>query len=532
MKFNFLYKIKIQIQMKLKHKIFTSAFVAFALAGVFVSCEDDCTDCECNMQVNDVITTSDATEKPVDAIKFDETIIIRGTGLRSVVRATAVGLDDSGKEVESQLEINPTLVTDKAIILKYGNITVRSTTAIRLYSSSCSQPYTYNIDGYPQIIVNGFYNEFTHNEEELRVAGKYFYGEPNSELIVKFYNEDGELIQGTIIADKSSTTELFVKVPEGTADASNVVFVNGAGETVSKCKLRDRGGMFLNFDDLVASDYHGNINPDGSWKDDAVDDAVKDKYAAFLPESLDGNYTVLSNYGWWDEPNMIYYNAKNSGRENAQENLLGDNAASFDAASSKLLLKFEVYVPKEHALAAWFQVWFSAYGSEDDPTIYGLKKTAKSYLTNEYLLKENPKALPNAYWVPVHANTIKEGTTPVVDEVADGFYTNGWRTVAVPLNSEYFKFAGSSYGAFPYVGANSEGVLQARDFFNFVMRASGDNDSQPIQSNYNELIGEDGTDFFVAVDNFRIVKDDENGLIAGDYGTGAPYVKRDYFPSR
>jgi len=40
-------------------------------------------------------------------------------------------------------------------------------------------------------------------------------------------------------------------------------------------------------------------------------------------------------------------------------------------------------------------------------------------------------------------------------------------------------------------------------------------------------------EFFIAFDNFRIVKDDGSGLIPGLYGTGTtmglPSVKRDFF---
>lgn len=191
--------------MNLKHKFFSVALASMiCMGGFFASCEDDCADCDCNMVLTDVISPTDATESPLSVVKFDNAIILRGENLGNANRVVLVDEKDN----EIALELKPAFVTNRAVIVKLDDIQVEKTVAIRIYSRSCGANYAeIKIDGYPAPVINGFYNEFTPDGGELRIAGNYYYGD----VKVTFDLTNGEKKE----VDVNSNTSKVINVTVG-----------------------------------------------------------------------------------------------------------------------------------------------------------------------------------------------------------------------------------------------------------------------------------------------------------------------------
>jgi len=478
------------------------------------------------MVVTDVISPTDASESPLTAVKFDNAIILRGENLANANRVVLV--DEAGNEIA--MEVKPAFVTDRAIIVKLDDITVEKTVAIRIYSKTCGANYAeLKIDGYPAPVINGFYNEFTPDGGELRIAGNYYYGD----VKVTFDLENGE--KKEVGVTSNTAKELSVTVPAGVAEGSLVTVTTTAGSVTSKVKLRDRSQIFLNFDDLdiPAEGWTGALDPTTGQYNAGVSGYT-------LPEGCDGKFGALvQGHSWnWKTTNTMAYEQSarsKDGKEghdqwNKTKCLLdlntkwNGNNIDYKYDSNDYLLKFEVYVPENMPLKNWFDLAFYQYGSEYNSE--GDFYNGGGFAPWDYMKLGDASALPAArlvlgdFDVKFKDNDAVYSYPTGIPGHEKGFYTSGWRTVAIPLTSEYFQFAPSdkSIGTSIKEGKSS-GVLAAKEFFN--MWISPEPNGMP----QNE--------FFIAFDNFRIVKDDGNGLIPGVWGTGTTNgvesCVRDYF---
>lgn len=501
--------------MKSRNKLITAAIIAMMSSAMFTSCEDECVDCKNNMRVDAVYSTSDATQTPVKAVKFDDAIIIYGDGLSSVNRVSVYQGD-----VEKFLTLNPTNVTNSAIIVKLEDIETESIDGIKLYSrTNPDQPFVYEIKGYPDPIVNAFYCEFVPNGQVLKIGGNYLYGEPNSTLTAVTYDADGNTINAEVKSSDGKVMEIVL--PAGTADGSVVTVTSASGSSVtSKCKIRDKSQVFLNFDDLTnqlgrrgaidyeTKEYNSNIKP--------TFNGVKN-----IPV-ISGNFAALANHsGWdWQDWNTLSFDMASTNREGWDENKnlldLTNSSPEYNYENNDYLLKFEVYVPEEKPLTEEFIIAFSEYGADSgDGTHYN----GETFYCWNYLAGGDPDALPNGnlafapYTVKISQEPNDKGMPN--REPSKGFTTNGWRTVAIPLTKDYFHYAAMISGMWNVPGGcSSEGKLEAKDFANMWIFPN------PNSGNYTDGSSVNTSDYFIAFDNFRIEKGTGCGLVLGQYGTG------------
>ncbi|HOI27423.1 MAG TPA: glycan-binding surface protein [Paludibacteraceae bacterium] len=510
--------------MSLKHKLFSVTLASMIVMGGFLaSCEDECVDCDCNMVVSDVISPEDANETSLQVVNFDKAIIIRGENLSKANRVVVV--DEAGNE--SPIELKPAFVTDRAIIVKLEGITAEKINAIRIYSKSCGANFVeYKIDGYPLPVVNGFYCEFVPDGGELQIAGNYFYGEVKVRFDVK---EGDQIVQKEVTAKEGSTSKILkVTVPEGTSDGSMVTVITGAGSTTSKAKLRDRSQIFLDFDNIMPSGYSGALDPaTGTYKAGVT--------GIELPTGCDGKFGALvDGHSWsWSTTNTLAFEHANCVPEWGEDKCLLDLSTTLGQIDYKYdandyLLKFEVYVPADMPLKNWFDLAFYQYGSEDNSD--GDFYNGGGFAPWEYMDGKSTASLPAARIVlgdftvtfegGDQLNSVPKGIMKGQSDATVGFSTSGWRTIAIPLTSEFFQFSPQAKSIETSITeGKSMGSLSAKDFFN--MWISPESNGMPQDK------------YFVAFDNFRIVKDDGSGLIPGLYGTGttdgSPSSKRDLF---
>lgn len=506
--------------MNLKHKFFSVALASMiCMGGFLVSCEDDCVDCDCNMVITDVISPTDASESPLTAVKFDNAIILRGENLANANRVVLV--DEAGNEIA--MEVKPAFVTDRAIIVKLDDITVEKTVAIRIYSKTCGANYAeLKIDGYPAPVINGFYNEFTPDGGELRIAGNYYYGD----VKVTFDLENGE--KKEVGVTSNTAKELSVTVPAGVAEGSLVTVTTTAGSVTSKVKLRDRSQIFLDFDNIMPSGYSGALDPaTGTYKAGVT--------GIELPTGCDGKFGALvDGHSWsWSTTNTLAFEHANCVPEWGEDKCLLDLSTTLGQIDYKYdandyLLKFEVYVPADMPLKNWFDLAFYQYGSEDNSD--GDFYNGGGFAPWDYMDGKSTASLPAARIVlgdftvtfegGDQLNSVPKGIMKGQSDATVGFSTSGWRTIAIPLTSEFFQFSPQAKSIETSITeGKSMGSLSAKDFFN--MWISPESNGMPQDK------------YFVAFDNFRIVKDDGSGLIPGLYGTGttdgSPSSKRDLF---
>ena len=86
------------------------------------------------------------------------------------------------------------------------------------------------------------------------------------------------MIEGIESQVSENGTVLTCKVPEGVANSRPIKVRTSLGDEVtSKFLFRDRRNIFLDFDELQASDHSGSINTTTSdvlnWKDDYIGDS-------------------------------------------------------------------------------------------------------------------------------------------------------------------------------------------------------------------------------------------------------------------
>lgn len=476
------------------------------------------------------IVLFDDTDSILTVLMSKQKIVVNGKNLRKVEKVFLI--EKNGEE--EKLLFDSTFVAENFMILDLPEMD-ENVVGLRFSSKKDSVSVIYNITSvaFADPMIKGFYCEFVPNGGSLHIKGDNFMGEPNKTLKVYFYDKYRDTTVGKIT--RNTMTDIYVRVPVDAADGTFVTVQTSKASVTSKVKLRDRSQVFLDFDDLDI--------PAGGWTG-ALDPTTGEYNAGVsgyaLPEGCDGKFGALvQGHSWsWKTTNTMAYEQSarsKDGKEghdqwNKTKCLLdlntkwNGNNIDYKYDSNDYLLKFEVYVPEDMPLKNWFDLAFYQYGSEDNSE--GDFYNGGGFAPWDYMKLGDASALPAArlvlgdFDVKFKDNDAVYSYPTGIPGHEKGFYTSGWRTVAIPLTSEYFQFAPSdkSIGTSIKEGKSS-GVLAAKEFFN--MWISPEPNGMP----QNE--------FFIAFDNFRIVKDDGNGLIPGVWGTGTTNgvesCVRDYF---
>lgn len=530
--------------MRIKYGFFASvASLALGLAGFFSSCEDKCVGCQCDSFVVDYVVNADSMDAPLSQLDAKTTVVIVGSGLST---ANGVYLVDADN-VPYSVYLNPTFVTDNAIVvtLDCAANNVRTERLLVTSSTGCER-FVELAKPVPAPSIKMFYSEFVPDGDTLRIAGNAFLSVPGDELKVYFYDKDDNKISANYQITHDNC-ELLVVVPQGVADSKPVTISNKFGECTSSMLFRDSRNIFLDFDKTYArkTDEKGVSMVYGSIDSFAYDWCPEVKGAADytiyedMLEKMGGFPAPCSNYyqaitstgmGYnFTERDMIYYTPFSS--QVPKVNFLGDFAGE---DLENLVLKFEVYVPSQIPLAAWFYIVFTAYGSEDEgancKAAYNHGNCAffsrdlthvERFDEETYTCNVRGAGVPAA-WLNMASFAVddsKENPTIVLDKPFDT--GNRWMTVAIPLKSSVFRYDPKSYSLTTNDNFISCGHLEKdRDFGNFFIHTDAGGSQNEVEASKHLQ-----NKFFVAFDNFRIVPEDGGGVRFTKYFGASPASK-------
>ncbi len=511
--------------MKVKYGFLASVA---ALTAFFSSCEDKCVNCNCDAFQVDYVDNVDSTGVALNELSAGTTVIIHGSGLSTTTGVFLVNGND-----RYAVDFNPNFVTDEAVIvtLKSDADNLRTEQLLLQNAGGCER-YIDLAKPVPAPSIKMFRSEFVPEGGTLRIAGNAFLSVGGDELEVFFYGEDGELIKAEYDV-KNDGKELLVKVPAGVADSKPVLVRNQFGECESPMLFRDKRNVFLDFDNVLASDLHGALDTFSyDWNDFVKSSSKFDKFEAMksamggMPEGCDGYYAAITTpteFGF-NTDEMIYFTPYSQGME--EKSLMGEFE---DMDLDKMVLKFEVLIPKEIPLAQWFYIVFSAYGAEDDLCNDKYKKPVNcGYFSRDMtdLNSWNEEAQTcegkgdgtAGAWLNMVTLSVDESDSPSAT-VKDPFHTNGeWMTIAVPLTSSYFRYNISKYNLVTNANFVSCGQLTKRDMYNMLFHAEGSGGQAATTPEF-------GGKFFVAIDNFRVVPDDNGGVRFTKYYGATPASK-------
>lgn len=493
------------------------ASVAALTAAAFTSCEDKLASTNCDAFRVDYVDNVDSIDTKLAELSSGATVIIHGSGLST---ATGVFLVD-GKENEYAVDLNPTFKTDEALIVTLNSeADIIRTEKLLIKSAGGCDLYVDLAKPVPAPSIKQFRSEFVPDGGTLRIAGNAFLSVGGDELEVYFFDKDDNKIKAEYTV-KNDNKELYVTVPEGVADSKPVYIKNQFGECTSSMLFRDRRNVWLDFDNVIASDLHGILDTFSIDKfNPALPEAAMPKFEAMkaamggkFPEGCDGYYAAISTpttYAFTTEE-LIYFTPYSQGMD--EKSLKGEFAGE---DLSNLVLKFEVCVPKEVPLAQWFYMVFSAYGSEDAlckktykiPNHCGFFSRDLTNLDNwdEESMSCDGKAdgTPGG-WLNM-ANLSVDESAGSLTGIKEAFHTDGeWLTVAVPLTNDNFKFNISKYNMVTDPRFVSCAKLSDREMYNFLLHAE-------CGGKQAEETPDFGGRFFVAFDNFRIVPEDKGGV--------------------
>lgn len=514
--------------MKLKYGFFAASVAAFG--ALLSSCEDKCVSCNCDAFQVDYIDNVDSTGVALNELSAGATVIIHGSGLSTSTGVFLVNGDDW-----YPVELNPTFVTDEAIVVTLNSDAdiLRTEQLVVRNAGGCDR-YVDIAKPVPSPSIKMFRSEFVPEGGKLRIAGNAFLSVGDDKLKVYFFDENDNEIEATYEV-KNDNKELIVDVPAGVADSKPVKLVNQFGECYSPMLFRDKRNVFLDFDNTLASDLHGALDTFSTdWNDFVKSSSKFDKFEAMksamggMPEGCDGYYAAITTpteFGF-NTDEMVYFTPYSQGME--EKSLLGEWENEMDL--EKMVLKFEILIPKEVPLAQWFYIVFSAYGSEDDLCTEKYKKPVNcGYfsrdITNLNSWNEEAQTCEGkgdgtaGAWLNMPTLSVDESADSPSGSVKDPFHTDGeWMTVAVPLTSAQFRYNISKYNLVTVEALKSCGQLTKRDMYNMLFHAEGSGGQDKTTPQF-------GGKFFMAVDNFRIVPDDKGGVRFTKYYGATPASK-------
>lgn len=558
--------------MKLQNK-FLSATMAFpiALGGLMVSCEDTCNTCNCDNFKIEYIASADSIDKPLGELYANQTVVIKGTGLSATKEVYLIGL----KGTPYSVTLNPAYVTENNVIVTLeSGADLVSTDRILLKSVSGCQAFFNITKPVASPSIKMFYSEFVPDGGVLRVAGNAFLSTPSDPLNVWFERVD---IQGTPTGEKfplaanqykvtHNETELLITVPAGLGENLKLAVSNSHGTVYSSMLFRDTRNVFMNFDtdESNAGDESGSLQQylAGScetlkWRESlyagkATDlDAIMTTIGGQFPEGCSGLYSALT----FSDQNctmsndaLINYDPYTLFPDKPKKNLMGPWE---NQDLEGLVLKFEMYVPKTLPWYSHAYIVFTPWGSRDQVKIaefWGIKKKdapagrfGRDYTSNDFfglsgegdsyekITDENEVLIgidckksvgcPAAWFHPGKYNIDYDGGKA---SVVEGFSTDGWMTVAIPLTSGdagYFRFnpleknISTDYKVGKHCGPLDKEFMYTF-FFHF------DDTSSAQKKGYGSQ------NVFLALDNFRIVPEDNGGArfsVADGITSGSKY---------
>ena len=515
----------------MKKYIFLTASAIAAMAG-FTACDDD-TDCgcDCNPPVIKRMEALDAPGVPLDHVEGGQYVAILGENLGDVV---AVKFGDQSADLKPAFRSDNTLVFQVPV--------VSSSSTGRLITKSCQKGFEKQVLGVTvgAPTISMIYNEFPADGEYLKLRGKNYVG---TALQVQFNAGTADSINVDVVeTDIQSQTELWVKVPAGTKERSQVKIINTAEgkDGYAPGLLRDTRNILVDFENnLTGVMSTGSIAKasDGSYSVDNDDSKFSADRKSLIEKEGNLNYTskkgAKNQYGvfydtnWqavlfaqnWDESqeelSMLEHSVFGPFLKDVQTN---------PASLANYVVKFEVNVPKEH------------------PTN---QLVVTLGFTNQY---ETGLGASRQYAAVLQASPISwnmsggdEGWK--ISSAAD-FTTDGWMTVAVPFDefkwnlearnyitsaqnltsgslveSDYAMF-GDEVNQLPYYAYKTNGTTALTDEDKLGDIWGG----LTIQVNpYDGSANSDNdAKMIFAIDNIRIVPNDGNGAVYPKLKWGTP----------
>ncbi|MCQ2209908.1 MAG: glycan-binding surface protein [Paludibacteraceae bacterium] len=264
---------------------------------------------------------------------------------------------------------------------------------------------------------------------------------------------------GDLVAEIVAQNDTMVKVivPEGTKEG-RIKVKSANGHSLSKFFFRDGRNIIVNFDKYLAT--WGGYSPmeeDGTLITGTLE--MGDSITPFpnnakLPEPCSGNYGFLygkySNAWSMNQSVWIQYVANPVEGGRGPISVAGKVFEKYDL--EELALRFEVYVPQEVAYKGIrTEIFFGPINAAD--------KHGRDYS-------------PIYFWKP-YENT------------SDGFYTDAWTTVTIPLT----EFCHNTSSDEPVAGYDYKNSLKQATNFSFLLFGQPEGEPQ----------------IFMCVDNFRIV---------------------------
>lgn len=393
---------------------------------VLVSCEDDTDDML--PPVIHMIRTNVPEEGdiPIDDGGLGQTIVIVGDHFQTLKKIYIN---------ELLTDFLPTFVTRTHIVITIDDETPTiatdpdATNTIRLVNAAGETTRDFNILPPPPLVYS-ICKEFAQPGDSLTIEGLYFY-------FVEEVAFPGEIISTEFVSSADGRT-IRVKVPEGITEAGTVEVITRAGSDnpLPLYRFNDREGMFCDFDDI------NTFAPGDGDPPEVVNE----------PDPVDGYYVKMQKFNipapmWWDGDNTLnlFFDVEEFNHEAADP--------------SEFSLKFE-FNTAVSIKSGWFEMRIYEQGEE-------------GYFYR--FMPWNTPSNPEEYW--------NIGTR-------HDFYTDGWKTMIVPLNLFREKPENNPDGD------TMTSVSELKDMNRFVMAFQ--NHMPPMAEPISEL--------HLWFDNFRIVR--------------------------
>lgn len=546
--------------MKLKNKFIAASFaLPMALGSMLVSCEDSCNNCNCESYTLTSVCDADSVNTPLRELYSEETVVIRGTGL-SMTREVYLQGEDG---VLYSVALNPAMISDNTIIITMDSeANLKTTTKLVLVSNGgCKLEYAIS-KPVPAPSMTTFYSEFVPDGDTCRVLGKALISDTlaNDILSVWFQRDGGNPVKVESFTVGHDNTELLFKVPAGVENCSYLYLKNSHGETKSPVMFRDTRNIFLDFDQQNGTDWHGSMNHENTgWELSTIGEGNVDDYNSILNDVLGGKFPKGCN-GLYNALTLTTFSSDFTANSAIMLARYTQQEEKSDASSllgpfinediSTLCLKFEVYVPEKLKFGSYFYIVFAGYGAEnkamceemygnygvcEDGHLRGVTSNGTndarfgtfSYDASNAVLQcfQNKIGVPAAWFHPGAFEGFDEdagadGGVKVTD--ASAFYTkHGWMTVAIPLNSDNFRFSPKDMGILTTNAYKACHTLEPNDFYTMFIHNDSDETQKQLNTPY-------GARCFFAFDNFRIVPDDGAGVRFSKYNGATAASKYPY----
>lgn len=520
------------------------------------------------------VASADSINSALGQMYAEQTVIIKGTGLSTTREAYLV--DSVGNRYAVELNPtfvtdNNVIITMKSdadlistesiILVSQGGCTAQYGIAKPVSSPSIKMFYCEFVpDGGILRVAGSAFLEDTESKDTLKVWFEQIdevTGNPNG--LRTYVSRDSF----TIAHDQC---ELLITVPAGLPNSTKLGVENSHGIAYSSMRFRDTRNIWLDFDSdtthagdengaTLAYDKLTNNTGVPTWR---TSDALSETDYANILSAIGGSFPASCNNdvvetetgtshknlygvlatsqgnGAFNKSGYIYYAPFSMGRPKVD--LRGQFAKKENMSIDNLVLKFEIYVPSSLPWYSFSYIVFSAYGTDATDDAERAVYLAQYYeydvdndagagrfsrdLTSNTKLKtgQNKKAddeksficnqscgTPGAWFHPASA-VVNEESGDLVS--AGSFSTDGWMTVAIPLTSGdggNFAYNISEYGFFTqYKVAKHCGPLNETDFCNFFIEIQDEGNMQK-NAGLGNLV-------FVALDNFRIVPEDNGGV--------------------